>query len=259
MARTAQSTARERILDAAARIMDADGLAGVSTRAIAAAAQVQPPAIYRTFGDKQGLLDALAVHQFEQHLIDKASLSSSGDPVDDLRAGWDQHVRFGLEHPDLYVMVYGGRQADGLSAAAEAAWHMLLDYVHRAALAGRLRVDEHHAAQVMHAAGRGVTLALLGMDADRRDPTVSTLTREAVLARITTPATATPGITTPGDIAAGAPRDADPDTPAAAAITLAARLDAATPLTDAERALLREWLHRIATDPSHPEIGDARE
>ncbi|WP_345147417.1 hypothetical protein [Nonomuraea rubra] len=26
---------------------------------------------------------------------------ASSDPVDDLRQGWDRHVRFGLDHPHL--------------------------------------------------------------------------------------------------------------------------------------------------------------
>lgn len=224
---------RERILDAASQMMDAAGLDAVSTRAIAAAAGVQPPAIYRIFGDKQGLLDALARHQFEQHLLDKRSLQASGDPVADLRAGWDQHVQFGLDHPQLYAMVYGNPQPGNLSSAAEAANELLRGYIHRVALAGRLAVDEERAALVMHAAGRGVTLTLLGQDPADRDPDVSLLAREAVLARITTNAPEGTGTEDPGL--------------AEAAVSLAARLDDATALTPAERALLGEWLHRLAT------------
>ncbi len=45
---------------AAADLLKSGGIDAVSTRAVAAAAGVQPPAIYRQFGDKDGLLDATA-------------------------------------------------------------------------------------------------------------------------------------------------------------------------------------------------------
>ena len=44
----------------AARTSSADGGRGaVTTRAVSAAARVQPPTIYRQFGDMRGLLDAV--------------------------------------------------------------------------------------------------------------------------------------------------------------------------------------------------------
>jgi len=50
----------QRIVRAAAELLTKGGLDAVSTRAVSAAAGVQPPAIYRRFGDMQGLLDAAA-------------------------------------------------------------------------------------------------------------------------------------------------------------------------------------------------------
>ena len=46
------------MLEAAAELLRTGGVDAVSTRAVAAAAGVQPPTIYRQFGDKEGLLDA---------------------------------------------------------------------------------------------------------------------------------------------------------------------------------------------------------
>src|SRR4051794_36006940 len=53
---------RDRILQAAARLLAEGGREAVSTRAVSRAAGVQAPTIYRQFGDMQGLLDAVASH-----------------------------------------------------------------------------------------------------------------------------------------------------------------------------------------------------
>jgi AcrR family transcriptional regulator len=51
--RAAGAEAAEKVLEAAARLLSSGGVDAVSTRAVAAAAGVQPPTIYRQFGDKQ--------------------------------------------------------------------------------------------------------------------------------------------------------------------------------------------------------------
>src|ERR1700681_1025121 len=98
---------RVRIVAAAAPLLTEGGREAVSTRAVSAAAGVQAPTIYRLFGDKQGLLDALATRGWATYLHDKADLKPTADPVQDLRAGWDQHVAFGLANPALYALMYG--------------------------------------------------------------------------------------------------------------------------------------------------------
>ena len=69
----AKST-RDRIVEAAAGLLTEDGREAVSTRAVSAAARVQAPTIYRLFGDKQGLLDAVASHGFASYLRGKTLL-----------------------------------------------------------------------------------------------------------------------------------------------------------------------------------------
>ncbi|MGF2047081.1 helix-turn-helix domain-containing protein, partial [Enterococcus gallinarum] len=53
---------RERIIAAAADLLQDGGTAAVTTRAVAERASTQAPTIYRLFGDKDGLLDAVAEH-----------------------------------------------------------------------------------------------------------------------------------------------------------------------------------------------------
>ena len=64
----AADNTRARIVAAAAGLLTKGGREAVSTRAVSAAAGVQAPTIYRLFGDKQGLLEAVASHGFTTYL-----------------------------------------------------------------------------------------------------------------------------------------------------------------------------------------------
>ncbi|MDG6107378.1 TetR/AcrR family transcriptional regulator [Dactylosporangium aurantiacum] len=223
---------RDRIVEAAATLLNEGGREAISTRAVSAAAGVQAPTIYRLFGDKQGLLDAVASHGFVSYLSGKMSLEHSEDAVEDLRRGWDLHVAFGLAHPAVYTLIYGEPRPGVESPAARAAAEILAGQVRRIAAAGRLRVSEERAAHLIHAAGCGLTLTLIALPPQRRDPALSVLARESVLAAVTSDPP--PAADAPAAASAG---------PAEA---LRAVLPEVTVLSDAERALLDEWLTRIA-------------
>ncbi|QFG26834.1 TetR/AcrR family transcriptional regulator [Actinomadura sp. WMMB 499] len=227
--------ARDRILRAAARLLAESGGEPVSTRAICGAAGVGAPTLYHHFGDKQGLLDAVAAHGFEQYLTSKRAQPHTGDPIEDLRRGWELHVEFGLSNPELYTLMYGTSRRP--PAAAEA-HEILLGLVGAIARAGRLRVPVEAAARMMHAAGTGVVLALIAGEGDAELPV---RTREALFTALIVPAGPEDG--TSGTAAGGHDGGA-----AALAIGLRAALAAepAPGLTATENALLGEWLDRIA-------------
>src|SRR5690242_8402503 len=124
---------RERIVAAAARLLAEGGTDAVSTRAVSAAAGVQPPTIYRLFSDKQGLLDAVVAHGFTAYLTSKSALEPTADPVEDLRAGWDLHVGLGLANPALYALMYGQYRPGAASQAALAAFEVLAGKIRRIA------------------------------------------------------------------------------------------------------------------------------
>ena len=86
MALTAPAHPRERILKAALELLEQGGVEAASTRAVSAAAEVQPPTIYRHFGDMQGLLDAVASAGFAAYLQDKTAPVGTGDPAAAIRA-----------------------------------------------------------------------------------------------------------------------------------------------------------------------------
>ncbi|RYG81421.1 TetR/AcrR family transcriptional regulator [bacterium] len=220
---------RERIVAAAGRLLAQGGRDALTTRGVAAAAGVQAPTLYRLFGDKSGLLDAVAEHGFRSYLMEKIVRGPGLDPVEDLRAGWDLHVGFGLARPEVYALMYGDPRPGARSPAADEGYRILREHVRRIALDGRLRVGEERAAHLVHASGCGVVLTLLAMPEDRRDSGLSEAARETVIAAITSDAPAVEG-----------------RGPAAAAIALRAAMPDATALTEGERHVLGEWLVRLA-------------
>lgn len=220
---------RERIVAAAARLVAAGGRDAATTRAVAAAAAVQAPTIYRLFGDKRGLLDAVAEQVLAAYVAKKARRKSPPDALQGLRDGWDLHVAFGLAHPEVFALISGDPRRQTMSPAATAGLDVLRQRIRNVALAGQLRVSEERAVALMHAVGTGTVLALLGQPAGQRDAGLATAAREAVIAAITG--------------AASGPADAGPQS---AATALHANLDRLGSLTAGERHLLAELLVRIA-------------
>src|SRR3954469_10281766 len=103
----ARQDVRSSIVDAASRLLRDEGASAVTTRAVAQAAGVQAPTIYRLFGDKEGLIDAVAEHVMAAYVAEKSFGvgDADGDPVAELRAAWDLHVQFGLANAELYRLL----------------------------------------------------------------------------------------------------------------------------------------------------------
>ncbi len=224
---------RERIVEAAAHLLRHEGARAMTTRGVAQAAGVQAPTIYRLFGDKDGLVEAVAEHVMATYVAAKHAAASSTevDPVTDLRDGWRVHVEFCLANPELYALLAGPSRSEP-SPATQAGIEVLRARLRRLAAAGLLRVDEDRALGLVRAAGAGTVTALLEVPEARRDPGLADAVLDAVVAAILVPAAA------PGD-ARG--RDEQLTT---AVVTLAAVLPELPALTDAERTLMGEWLAR---------------
>ncbi|MFJ4901355.1 TetR/AcrR family transcriptional regulator [Streptomyces sp. NPDC088727] len=221
---------RQRIIEAAAGLLAREGRDAVTTRAVAVAAGVQPPAIYRMFGDKGGLLDAVAEYGFATFLATKHVDPDPPDLIEDLRGGWDLAVEFGLANPALFTLMYS-EPTRPASAAFRAGLEVLMGRIRRLAAGGWLRVDEELAAMLIHATARGAVLTWLSLPEDRRNPALLTTLRESMVAAVTNREPAV--------------RDAGP---AGAARALRAALPEQTVLSGAEQHLLREWLDRVASD-----------
>jgi AcrR family transcriptional regulator len=101
---------RTDILEAAERLLLETGSEdAVSIRAVADATGVTPPSIYRHFADKQHLLFEVCARQFERlDEVIEAACAGIDDPVEAMRARGRAYVRFGVEHPEHYRIMFMG-------------------------------------------------------------------------------------------------------------------------------------------------------
>lgn len=229
----AKTRIRRQIIEVAAGILEREGAQAVSTRSVAAAAGIRAASLYQLFGDKDGLLAALAIHAFDLYLAEKHTLAQTDDPVDDMRCGWDAHVDFGLRHPAFYLLMFGPDRPGRRPPAVEQAHDLLLKFLDRIASAGRLRVPPDLAACLSVAAVTGVTLSLIGAPAEKRDPEISTRMRDTLIGSLTSDP---PPATDSGLASRALALDA--------ALTTAD--EATLPLRPTETALLRDWLRQLA-------------
>lgn len=225
---------RTRIIKEAIALLSAGGQSAVTTRAVAAAANVQAPTIYRLFGDKRGLLDAIAQHALAAFMSEKASRPPHPDPVQSFRDSWDFHIDFCVANPGVFAIISNNDYSN--SPAVVAGLAILRERIRRIAVAGRLRVTEDRAVALVRAVGMGTVLILLRQAEEHRDAGLSVAARDAVIAAIVNdePVVAAIG-------------------PAPAAVALKAALSMDVALTVNERHLMSEWLERIAKGNSeHP-------
>ncbi|NUT53823.1 MAG: TetR/AcrR family transcriptional regulator, partial [Saccharothrix sp.] len=182
---------RAGIVAAAAHLLRTGGAKAVTTRAVAQEAGVPPPTIFRLFGDKDGLLEAVAELVLAEHVATKAAASGSGDPVEDLKAAWRAHIAFNLAHPDVFLLLVDParlRRSNASSAGVE----VLQGRVARIAAAGLLQVPETRAVEMIQAAGSGAVLTLLSQPEELRDPELADALLHAVLDEILTSTPAPP-------------------------------------------------------------------
>jgi AcrR family transcriptional regulator len=99
---------RGALIEAAQRILEAEGLAALSLRAVARRAGVSPAAPYHHFPDKQALLDAVAERGFDALT---AAMTTRMDRVHGSAARLDAsgigYVAFAVANPALFGLMFG--------------------------------------------------------------------------------------------------------------------------------------------------------
>jgi AcrR family transcriptional regulator len=104
---------REEIIAATERLLIRTGdMEQVSVRAVADAVDVTTPSIYLHFADKLELVFAVC----EKHFADfdrtlEEAAAQSDDPLESLRLRGQAYVRFGLEHPEEYRILFMSKPA----------------------------------------------------------------------------------------------------------------------------------------------------
>ncbi|WP_222122073.1 TetR/AcrR family transcriptional regulator [Curtobacterium sp. 9128] len=221
---------RNALLAAAEAQLVASSDGEIATRAVCDAVGVTQPVLYRVFGDKRGLLDALADAGLERYAARKAELEASGDPAADLRAGWADHLAFAAENPALYRLMFAPRPwastraRDGVTA-------LLRRTLSRCAAAGVLRVDVEVAAAMLLAANVGLALHQMVEPAPDESTDVADALRDALMAAVLVDAP----VAGPDDVGAAARRQ----------VRVQLRSDPPGGLLPEEAALMDVWLDRL--------------
>ncbi|MDG0811155.1 TetR/AcrR family transcriptional regulator [Cohnella rhizosphaerae] len=156
----------DKILAAALKVLEEEGGAQFSTRAVTAIAQVTAPTLYHHFGNADGLLSAAIVEAFKQLLASKIAAAETTNPEMALRQGWDDYVRFAAARPRIYAAMMGRLLEGAHIEAADQSHQALVHNVQRVAAEGKLAVPAQAAADLVWASAN--TAAWLYVTAQSR-------------------------------------------------------------------------------------------
>jgi AcrR family transcriptional regulator len=108
---------REEILEATEQLLIRTGsVEDVSIRDIAEAVGCTPPSIYLHFDDKDALVFAVCERIFDLlETVARAALDGVADPIEAVRECGRAYVRFGMEHPEQYRILFMSRTQDSIS------------------------------------------------------------------------------------------------------------------------------------------------
>ncbi len=197
------------------------------------------PTTYRLFGDKDGLLEAVAEYVMTTYVsakdetVEAASATDADRPARGSPCRLGDADRFRCRNPALFRLRSDLSRVLN-SPAAQAGERVLELRIRRVAMTGRLPVNEQRAVDLIQSAGIGVIQTLLSTLLDRLDPGLAPRMFEAVLGQILTDV---PERTDGGWVAA-----------AVALLAITSRLDM---LSEAERKLSVEWLDRATQVATH--------
>jgi AcrR family transcriptional regulator len=163
---------REQILDAAREIVLEQGYEALSMRKIAEAIEYSPATIYLHFPSRDDIALQLVREGFSELLAALAPVASIEDPVERLREIARRYVRFGVERPETYRLIFMedpkfsnsviGQQLDSPDEPGSIAFAVLQETVAQLVASGRFRpIDPEVASQLLWANVHGlVTLRL---------------------------------------------------------------------------------------------------
>lgn len=103
---------RDRLCDVAERLFAEHGLEAVTIRQLAAELGVSAMTPYRYFQDKDAILAAVRTRGFDRHAeaLETARAEAGGDAVAKANAIGAAYVRFALEHPEAYKLMFDVNQ-----------------------------------------------------------------------------------------------------------------------------------------------------
>ncbi|MFF5454700.1 TetR/AcrR family transcriptional regulator [Streptomyces sp. NPDC012950] len=168
---------RAACLRAARELLEEDGSAGLSLRAVARRAGVSATAPYRHYADRDALVSAVAAEGYRELAEHLAGAHPSPSTPDELAAVAVAYVRFALEHPALFRAMFA-EPCDPTSAERVAATAAISEYVRGIVRATFPGVDAEALPTTVWALVHG--LAFLHLDGK-----LDTSTPEVVAAQVT--------------------------------------------------------------------------
>jgi AcrR family transcriptional regulator len=162
---------RDDLIEAASDLMAEHGTAEAATlRAVARRAGVSAPSVYRHFEDREALVQAVVAQRFHDltDAIEAAGAAAGPDagPPDRLRAGCLGYIRYGLDNPGHYRVLFDtptGPFSEDTAEAANAAFGSLVDAIAACQEAGEAPAGDAFAlaASVWPAMHGGVMLRIV--------------------------------------------------------------------------------------------------
>ncbi|MER5598487.1 TetR/AcrR family transcriptional regulator [Streptomyces sp. NPDC002265] len=119
---------RAACLRAARELLEEDGSAGLSLRAVARRAGVSATAPYRHYADRDALVSAVAAQGYRELAEHLAAAHPAPSTPDDLAAVAVVYVQFALEHPALFRAMFA-EPCDPTSEERVAATAVISEYV----------------------------------------------------------------------------------------------------------------------------------
>ncbi|MFD7458785.1 MULTISPECIES: TetR/AcrR family transcriptional regulator [unclassified Streptomyces] len=119
---------RAACLRAARELLEEDGSAGLSLRAVARRAGVSPTAPYRHYADRESLVSAVAAEGYRELAAHLTAAHPAPSTPDDLAAVAVAYVQFAIEHPALFRAMFA-EPCDPTSAERVAATAVITEYV----------------------------------------------------------------------------------------------------------------------------------
>jgi AcrR family transcriptional regulator len=156
---------RAEILEAAERIFVAEGFEGATIRKIADAVGVSSTALYMHFPDKARILQEICERTLDILLARNTEIAAKPlEPVVRVRTMLESYMRWGLEHPNTYQLVYTTPRPSVPETAdlSSQSYETFRGVVAEVAAAGRLRMGSADtAAQSLWMAAHGVVALLI--------------------------------------------------------------------------------------------------
>lgn len=160
------ATTRDRLIDAATRLLDEGGPAAVTLREVGRLAGVSHNAPYKHFTGKEDLLAAVAARELARPRRARAAAGPPASAAAVLREMMHAYAGWAMRHPARFKLTFGAWSAgsDELAQSASAARESLVAAVRAAQASGEVAEGdpERVAALILATAHGAVDLALSG-------------------------------------------------------------------------------------------------